>query len=634
MTNPSEYTLAQAADPSTPAALLGEIATHRPDLRPAVAANPTAYPELLDWLRSFGDPAVDAALAARGAGLATPAAPQVPPAPAVQGYPAQQDWSQQGQATQAGYSSQPVAQDPAQTQQLPTGPAQGTYGFTPEQAGQPAGQWAGQQAGAAAPQGTDAWGQPVPSGQLSQPGQPAPNGAWGQPQPAAKKSRKGLWITVGVVGALVVGGGAFAANALWFSKVGGAASPEAAATQLIEAAVAKDLVGVYGVTSPSEFDNMSTAFTLFSDHLKTTGDFDAASMTDAYKDYFDAFDLELADLEVEVEDLEDGLAKVSIVGGQLTIDADADKVSAATITLLGDIQDGPLSELLDMSGTPMPSDDEVREAVTGAVEETFPVDVTAADLQLDPSEIGATLGVDLGTEPIDPFLIVVQEGGDWYVSPTLTMLEYATMTQGIERGSMPSEDLAGQYDTPEAAAEGLVTGLKEYLETGDQDAYLSALPLADRRAMTLYGTNDLSELDGYAEIQEALAASDLTATFSVREEKDGVAWLQVDSLTFSSEYQGTAASVELDAECFSADVDGEQIKGCLDDIPALKELGIGDLSLIAIEEDGSWYISYAATTGDASGVLVANALRLFDEGKLADEQWWIDNLGVLGDQLF
>ena len=40
MTTPSEFTAATAADPSTPPAVLADIATHRPDLRAAVAANP------------------------------------------------------------------------------------------------------------------------------------------------------------------------------------------------------------------------------------------------------------------------------------------------------------------------------------------------------------------------------------------------------------------------------------------------------------------------------------------------------------------------------------------------------------------------------------------------------------------
>ncbi|OZC49062.1 hypothetical protein CH289_17935 [Rhodococcus sp. RS1C4] len=57
-----------AADPRTPAATLFEIATKSPELRPAVAANPSAYDDLIAWLGKLGDPAVDAALARRALG--------------------------------------------------------------------------------------------------------------------------------------------------------------------------------------------------------------------------------------------------------------------------------------------------------------------------------------------------------------------------------------------------------------------------------------------------------------------------------------------------------------------------------------------------------------------------------------
>jgi len=56
---------AQAADPRTDLAVLARIAAEAPELRPWVAANPAAYPALLDWLASCHDPAIDAALATR-----------------------------------------------------------------------------------------------------------------------------------------------------------------------------------------------------------------------------------------------------------------------------------------------------------------------------------------------------------------------------------------------------------------------------------------------------------------------------------------------------------------------------------------------------------------------------------------
>lgn len=54
-----------ASSPTTPAAELARIAASRPDLHPALAVNPATYPDLVDWLRTSPDPAVQAALARR-----------------------------------------------------------------------------------------------------------------------------------------------------------------------------------------------------------------------------------------------------------------------------------------------------------------------------------------------------------------------------------------------------------------------------------------------------------------------------------------------------------------------------------------------------------------------------------------
>ena len=599
MTEPTHFTAAQAADPATPAALLADIATHRPDLRAAVAANPSAYPDLLTWLASFGDPATDAALAQRSA-------------PAT--------------GSAAGTGSGSVPQSAAGAAAVP-GAAFGAYGQQ-QAGGQPTTQAYGQ------PQ---AYVQPQAYGQQAFAQGPTA-GAWGAP-PAQKKSRRALWIGVGVVGVLAVGGGAFAANALWFSKVGGAASPEAAVTQMIEGVADKDLVSVYGVMSPAEVSQISTGYDLF---LRQMDDIDDDGAKDSLDAYLDAMDLELSDLEVEVEDIEDGLAKVSITSGSLEVDADADKLGDAVIDTLDQAKESALwDEFAEMSE--VPSDDEIREQISTAVEE-LPVTVTVEDLAFDPSGLSLDAiesfdeDVDIPDEPsaesIDPFLMVVEEDGDWYVSPYLTVMEYAYVSAGGERGSMPSDDLAGAFDSPEAAAVGFVDGLKNYAETGEMDEYLKALPLADRRTAALYGSTDSMDDGELQEMQETLEQLEVEASFSLRDEDDGIAWLMLDSLTISGDVDGQSGSVAIDAECFEADVDGEQVKGCLEDIPALVELGIGELSLVAVEEDGSWYISGLGTAGDASGILTSNVLRLYEEGKLLDETWWEENLGVIGEEIF
>ncbi|WP_402469308.1 DUF7937 domain-containing protein [Isoptericola aurantiacus] len=61
----SPWTSEQALDPGTPLEQLAQIVQEAPHLRPHVAANPSTYPALLDWLGALGDPAVDAALRTR-----------------------------------------------------------------------------------------------------------------------------------------------------------------------------------------------------------------------------------------------------------------------------------------------------------------------------------------------------------------------------------------------------------------------------------------------------------------------------------------------------------------------------------------------------------------------------------------
>ncbi|ANC29838.1 hypothetical protein [Isoptericola dokdonensis] len=61
----ARWTAGHALDPATPLEDLAAIVQEAPHLRPHVAANPSTYPALLDWLGALGDPAVDAALRSR-----------------------------------------------------------------------------------------------------------------------------------------------------------------------------------------------------------------------------------------------------------------------------------------------------------------------------------------------------------------------------------------------------------------------------------------------------------------------------------------------------------------------------------------------------------------------------------------
>jgi hypothetical protein len=80
--------LRQASDPATPGAVLGELAAAHADLHTAIALNPATYPGLLDWLRQYGAPEVQDALARRASAPPPPPPPSASPPPPPVGPPA------------------------------------------------------------------------------------------------------------------------------------------------------------------------------------------------------------------------------------------------------------------------------------------------------------------------------------------------------------------------------------------------------------------------------------------------------------------------------------------------------------------------------------------------------------------
>jgi hypothetical protein len=195
MTAPEEYTRQQAADPSTPQQVLADIAALRPDLRPAVALNPSAYPGLLDWLGTLGEPGVDTALGQRrdreAAALGGMTAPDVRGTTSPGAPDGSAPWTAPEVVT-------PVGASPA-TMPLPAGgPFAAPAGGGPVP---PQGYHGGGFPGAGGP------GMPYEGFGGGQPGRPGV-GPGGYPPGSASGSgsRRTLWIVLGVVGAFLVAG--------------------------------------------------------------------------------------------------------------------------------------------------------------------------------------------------------------------------------------------------------------------------------------------------------------------------------------------------------------------------------------------------------------------------------------------
>lgn len=178
MTDPQLVTATGAADPTIPLQLLADVAARRPDLRAVVAANPAAYPALLDWLASLGDPDVDAALRAR-------AAEGAPAAPTVVGG---------GGFAPLGAAGTTVTEPAAPYLPVPrpepyTQPGGAYYPPTSTVSGYPTGTASGYPTSSS----VTPFGSVAPSY-----GAPAP---WEAPR---KSSNKVLWIALGVIGVLFV----------------------------------------------------------------------------------------------------------------------------------------------------------------------------------------------------------------------------------------------------------------------------------------------------------------------------------------------------------------------------------------------------------------------------------------------
>ena len=205
MDDAQQYTPAQAADPSTPAEVLAAIAGSRPDLHPYLAANPSTYPALLEWLGQLGDPAVDAALQARESTAIVPSdgpgegAGYLPPASAGQPWAevTPQSTGSSSSALPQSYPASPY--EAASPHEAATAHATASSG--PPPGGPAPDTLAGQPVGYPFPAG-DAGGRPGTSPFGAPAGSPYGPAAGQRP----RGSRTWLWVLLALLAILVVGG--------------------------------------------------------------------------------------------------------------------------------------------------------------------------------------------------------------------------------------------------------------------------------------------------------------------------------------------------------------------------------------------------------------------------------------------
>lgn len=611
-----------ASDPAATGADLARLAAQRPDLRPALARNPATYPALVEWLRALHQPEVDAALAARPPTDVAPAAPATPAPPATAG-PAAPAWpasaGQPGAASPYGggtaWSPQPLGagaepgsgQTGAQTGARPSSCAPGASPYAP---------YATPGAAYAAPGN----GYGAPGNGYAAPGAPwsRPQGGYGAPAdagwdhasgsaplasgsvpvyvgPPERRRRTGMKVAAGAVAAAVVVGAAVGGYALVGSRLRGASSPEAAVTRLFDGLAAQDLAAAAGSLSPAD---LGTAVTFFSGAVDRADP--GADALGPLQRVVDAFELSVDGLEVRSTSLDEGLAQVAITGGSVTIDGDADEIVAALTAVVGDTgAEGLLATMLP-DGATLATD------LAGALPHT-----------LDFADLAET-----GGEP--PFLVAVQEGGRWYVSPLMTLGEYAVRTGGLTRGAMPDPaDVVRPADPVEAARQ-----FAEALEpaaAGDLGPLASVLPLAERRFVAVYGQ---------AAVDEAIAQSGSTGTrlrmtatgFELVGQDGDTATVLPSDVAFEVEQDGQTTTVATDGTCVTVTGPSEPTHVCASDLPVLGMVGLSQFPLTAVKEGTGWYVSVSGTVGSWLMTMSTAIGELSDQGALDAPGWWSGQL--------
>lgn len=442
--------------------------------------------------------------------------------------------------------------------------------------------------------------------------------------PERRPRRRGLIIglSAGVAAVLVVAGG----GAWWFfaSRLGGASSPEAAAEKLIAGASAFDPLSMYGSLAPSEVSLLRDPLERLANATSTADDVETVDAQEFLASLRSELKITSRDLAFESEELAEGVARVTWTGGEISIDGD----ERAVADVLIDAYEPTLRSSLESSLDPSEIDAAIadaRESITSGMD--LPHTIRANDA-------GSPLAV-----------VTVDEGG-WFISPALSFADAAY------RSSDAAEDPAfalgdeiveaATFDSPEAAA----TGLIDAALSGDVDDLAAALPLAERRLLSIYGT-PIAESAGYGAGWPTgidITTADLSAQIdgdTARVSIDELAWsatsydeavgadltdvysLSGTCMTWTDQYAWDDGWWSDDASWWDSGewvenyvVDETSGDGCLEDQTGIGSLGLEDAAVIAVKENGGWLVSPTATIADATALMTDRILEYYEDGRL------------------
>lgn len=397
---------------------------------------------------------------------------------------------------------------------------------------------------------------------------------------APARKGKGRKVVAGVAAVALLGAGGFAVVNLAGGSGGGAGSPDEAVQALLDAAAAEDLIGVMDAMAPSERNLIKDPMVDMMTELKRL----EVLSEDAKLDGIDGIDFTFDDVEMDVDELADGIALVELTGG--------------TANVSGRIEELPLGDLL--------------------IEQAFDGERPDGPIDEDPEDM------DGGK------LVAIEEDGSWYVSLWYTVAEAARDDADLPMPDFGSGFTANGADTPEDA----VRDMLDALVSLDAEAIVSRLPPTEYRVLYDYIPLVVDDADDAAQsaLEEvSISIDELETEVKGSGDRRTVA---ITSFSASISAEGSEMSMTYADGCTTIDVDGESQETCAEDTgEQLESLGLGSLAdigfgedagLVVRQEGGKWFVDPFSTITDS----MLSFMRSIER---ADIDTFIEELSGLGD---
>lgn len=383
-----------------------------------------------------------------------------------------------------------------------------------------------------------------------------PEGADASGGRKGKGAGKAILLAAGIIA--VVGIGAFVVRGL-LSSSNGASSPQAAVENLTDALNREDPAAAAAAIVPEEVRSLSDVLDATEARAQDAG---LAPKSSPYA----GIDIKVDDLEFEVDELSDDVAKVTVTDGSISYDVQEGKLSETTRGLAGD------SGFAD-GGT---------------------VDVEDFD---DPS---SSWNID-----DDPYLIVVKRDGSWYVSLAYTAAEYYAEAADLPEGDFDADlTETAPADDPEKA----VRQFAEAVGNIDVDETASLVPNDEWSVLDVYRDaidETISQAQDDGELNDVAFSID-DVDLRTTDLAGGAKKVIIEGASGEVSWEGYDGQEDrdwdFDGRCLTVDDGGEScIRG---ESYYGRSLGFEEAYVVVVPEDGGWVVSPVATVTELAKEVV------------------------------